>query len=58
MLLYNVSEMEGYKPIGEEIIVEDMHARKKMIFDKVSFFVLSVFMITLHDPLAESRVYI
>ncbi len=28
--------MEGYKAIGEEIIVKDMHTRKKMIFDKVS----------------------
>ena len=30
-----VTEMDGYKPVGEEIIVKDMHTRKKMIFDKV-----------------------
>ena len=34
-LLPIAAEMEGYKAIGEEIIVEDMHTRKKMIFDKV-----------------------
>lgn len=29
-------EMEDYEVVGEEIIVPDMHTRKKMMFDQAS----------------------
>ena len=29
------AEMESYKAVGEEIVVPDMHTRKKMMFDRV-----------------------
>ena len=35
-LLICISEMKDYKAVGKEIIVPDMHTRKKMMFDKAS----------------------
>lgn len=29
-------EISSYERVGEEIVVEDMHTRKKMMFDSVS----------------------
>lgn len=30
------AEMEDYEIVGEEIVVPDMHSRKKMMFDRAS----------------------
>ena len=35
MLSSALLEMEGYEAVGREIVVEDMHTRKKMMFDRV-----------------------
>ena len=35
LFLLLVAEQPHYEPAGEEIVVPDMHTRKKMMFDKV-----------------------
>ena len=36
MTIFDNAEDPNYQPLGEEIVVADMHTRKKMMFDRVS----------------------
>ncbi len=38
--MYICTEFPNYEAAGEEIVVPDMHTRKKMMFDKVRHIVI------------------